>query len=74
MLTSGEVADEDVDALSKAAARIGRLDLQTIDGEPAAAHSLAPRLRERGFVPSPRGLVVYPQRPGHAPARADARG
>jgi ATP-dependent Lhr-like helicase len=74
LLTGGEVDDEDVDVLSMAAARIGRLDLQTIDGEPAAAHALAPRLRERGFVPSPRGLVVYPQRPGRAPARADARG
>ncbi len=74
MLTSGDLADTDVAALSKAAARIGRLDLQTIDGEPAASHPLAPRLRDAGFVSSPRGLVVYPQRPGLAHARADARG
>ncbi|MDQ6856966.1 MAG: DEAD/DEAH box helicase [Candidatus Dormibacteraeota bacterium] len=74
MLTCGEVADRDIDALTTVAAHVGRLDLQTIDGEPAASHPLAPRLREGGFVPSPRGLVVYPQRPGHVHARADARG
>ncbi len=46
------------------AARVGRLDLQTIDGEPAGVARLAPRLRDAGFAPSPRGLVAYPQRPG----------
>ena len=75
MLTCGDVGDEDIDALSSVATRIGRLDLQTIDGEPAAPHQLAPRLRAGGFVPSPRGLVVYPHRPGGAVrGRADARG
>jgi ATP-dependent helicase Lhr and Lhr-like helicase len=64
MLTCGEIADGDVDALSKVAARLGRLDLQSIDGEPATLHPLASRLRTIGFAPSPRGLVVYPQRPG----------
>jgi ATP-dependent Lhr-like helicase len=74
MLTCGAVGDDDIDALTTVAARIGRLDLQAIDGEPAAAHQLAPRLRGGGFVPSTRGLVVYPHRPGHVHARADARG
>ena len=74
MLTCGDVGDEDIDALTTVAARIGRLDLQTIDGDPAAAHHLAPRLRAGGFVPSPRGLVVYPHRPGRVHARVDARG
>jgi ATP-dependent Lhr-like helicase len=74
MLTCGDVGDEDIDALTTVAARIGRLDLQTIDGDPAAAHHLAPRLRAGGFVPSTRGLVVYPHRPGRVHARADARG
>jgi ATP-dependent Lhr-like helicase len=64
MLTCGEIADDDVDALAKVAARLGRLDLQSIDGEPAPSHPLASRLRTIGFAPSPRGLVVYPQRPG----------
>ncbi len=74
MLTCGEVSDADIDALATVAARIGRLDLHTIDGEPAAAHGISARLRTAGFVPSPRGLVVYPPRPGQAHARADARG
>ncbi|PZR79177.1 MAG: hypothetical protein DLM65_11310 [Candidatus Aeolococcus gillhamiae] len=74
MLTCGEVGEHDLEALSTVAARIGRIDLQSIDGEPAAAHPLAPTLREAGFVPSPRGLVVYPQRQGAAHARADGRG
>lgn len=74
MLTCGELVDDDLSALSKVATRLGRLDLQSIDGEPAALHPLAPRLRTGGFVTSPRGLVVYPQRPGPVHARADARG
>ncbi len=74
MLTCGAVGDDDIGALSTVAARIGRMDLQAIDGEAAAAHPLAGRLRAAGFVPSPRGLVVYPQRVHPAHARADARG
>ncbi len=74
MLTCGEPGDDDVEALSRVAARIGRMDLQAIDGEAAVTHPLAARLRAAGFVPSPRGLVVYPQRPAPVHARADARG
>ncbi len=74
MLTSGEADDEDIAALSRVAVRTGRLDLQTIDSEPAASHPLAARLRAGGFVPSPRGLVVYPKRPAPVHARADVRG
>jgi ATP-dependent helicase Lhr and Lhr-like helicase len=73
MLTSGEPSDDDIGALSTVAARMGRIDLQTIDGAPATSHPLAGRLRCAGFVSSPRGLVVYPQRQGAVHARADAR-
>ena len=73
MLTCGAVDEDGIGALCTVAARIGRMDLQSIDGEPAQTHPLAPRLRDGGFVPSPRGLVVYPQRPGTLHARADAR-
>jgi ATP-dependent Lhr-like helicase len=74
MLTNGDPSDDDLAALGIVAQRAGRIDLHTIDGAHAASHPLAARLRAAGFVPSPRGLVVYPQR--HAPvhAGADARG
>jgi ATP-dependent helicase Lhr and Lhr-like helicase len=74
MLSSGEPEDDDIAMLGEVAARIGRLDLQTIDGEPASGHALANRLRAAGFASSPRGLVLYPQRPAPMHARADARG
>jgi ATP-dependent Lhr-like helicase len=64
LLTIADPDDEDVAALSRVAMRFGRLDLHTIDSEPAASHRLAARLRAAGFVSSPRGLVVYPPRPG----------
>jgi hypothetical protein len=74
LLTSGDPDDEDVEALSRVAARIGRLDLRTIDSEPAAEHPLAARLRAAGFVSSPHGLVVYPERPVAMQARASFPG
>ncbi|MBJ7608397.1 MAG: DEAD/DEAH box helicase [Candidatus Dormibacteraeota bacterium] len=74
LLTAGEPDDVDIALLAEVASRLGRLDLQTIDGHSAAGHPLATRLRAAGFVPSTRGLVLYPPRP-HAPhPRADARG
>jgi hypothetical protein len=60
--------------LTHVAARIGRLDLQTIDGDPASGHALAARLRSAGFVSSPRGIVLYPPRRDLQHARADSRG
>jgi len=74
MLTAGQVGDEDIGALSTLAVRRGRLDIQTVDGEPAASHAIATRLRAEGFVASPRGLVAYPHRQPESHARADARG
>ncbi len=74
MLTAGEVGDADIAALSVIASRNGRLNLLTIDGEPAAGHPLASRLRESGFVPSPRGLVAYPDLSPRPRPKANARG
>ncbi len=74
MLSSGEPDDTDIELLTGVAARMGRLDLQSIDGEAASGHALATRLRSAGFVSSPRGLVFYPPRPAAMHARADARG
>jgi ATP-dependent Lhr-like helicase len=73
MLTSGEPDDTDIDLLAEVAARMGRLDLQAIDGEAASGHALAARLRSAGFVSSPRGLVLYPPRPAPMHARAGTR-
>jgi ATP-dependent Lhr-like helicase len=73
MLSSGEPDDGDIDLLADVAARMGRLDLQTLDGEPASGHALAARLRSAGFVSSPRGLVLYPPRPASMNARAAIR-
>ncbi|HEY8756184.1 MAG TPA: DEAD/DEAH box helicase, partial [Candidatus Dormibacteraeota bacterium] len=74
MLTTGEPDDDDIAELSRVAMRIGRLDLHTIDSEPAASHPLAARLRAAGFVSSPRGLVVYPGRLAPVRARASLPG
>ncbi|HSP64993.1 MAG TPA: DEAD/DEAH box helicase [Candidatus Deferrimicrobium sp.] len=74
LLTCGDVDDADIAALTTVAARVGRLDLHAIDGEPAASHRLASRLRDGGFAPSTRGLVAYPHGPGQVHARVDARG
>jgi ATP-dependent Lhr-like helicase len=73
LLSDGSPDSEDIAALATAAVRLGRIDLQTIDGEPAAFHQLATRLRDAGFVPSPRGLILYPQRPARQHAGAVAR-
>jgi hypothetical protein len=72
MLTSGSADDDDVAALIAVGPRLGRIDLRSIDGEPAAAHPLAGRLRAAGFVPSTHGLVIYPARSARVEARADA--
>jgi ATP-dependent Lhr-like helicase len=74
MLTNGDPSDDDLAALDIVAQRAGRIDLHSIDGHHAASHPLAARLRAAGFVPSPRGLVVYPHRHTPVHARADARG
>jgi ATP-dependent Lhr-like helicase len=74
MLTSGEPDDDDIAELSRVAIRIGRLDLRSIDSEPAASHPLAARLRAAGFVSSPHGLVVYPGRLAPVRARASLPG
>jgi ATP-dependent Lhr-like helicase len=73
LLTNGEPGDGDIAALSVVASRLGRLDVRTIDGEPAGAHGLAGRLRAAGFTPSPHGLVSYPPRHVYANATAGAR-
>ena len=73
MLCNGVPDDADIAALTAVALGLGRHELATIDGEAAAGHRLAGVLRDAGFVPSPRGLVLYPQRSAAGRVRADAR-
>ncbi|MGH7723518.1 MAG: Lhr family helicase [Candidatus Dormibacteria bacterium] len=72
LVSNGDPDDDDVAALARVALRSGRLDLHTIDSEPAAGHPLAERLRAAGFIRSPRGLVLYPPRAGQGPAHVVA--
>ena len=74
LLVHGDPGEDDLAALAVVASRTGRLDLQAVDGEPATSHPLQGRLRPMGFVPGPRGLVLYPPRHQVAHAGAHARG
>ena len=64
LLTVGAdaVPVEALAALATVAARLGRLELHTIDGVAAQDSIVAPALRAAGFGISPRGLVLYPER------------
>ncbi|HEX3607694.1 MAG TPA: DEAD/DEAH box helicase, partial [Candidatus Dormibacteraeota bacterium] len=64
LLTSGEPGPGALAALASLGARLGRLELLTVDGEPVHGSALEPALREAGFGPSPRGMVLW-----GAPAR-----
>ncbi len=63
LLCAGQPDEDDISALAAVAVRLGRLDLQSIGGQPPTTHPLASLLKAAGFVASPRGLVLYPQRP-----------
>ena len=62
LLTWGEVAPDHVAALAGVAARSGRLELRSVDGEPVRGSGVEAALRAAGFGVSPRGLVLYPER------------
>lgn len=62
LLTHGEVGAEAVSLLHIVAIRRGRVELHTVDGKPVETSRVVPLLRSQGFVPSPRGLVLYPRR------------
>jgi ATP-dependent Lhr-like helicase len=58
LLTFGEVADEHLAALADAAPRLGRIELQRVDGEHVSASPLLTALRAAGFKSTPRGLSL----------------
>lgn len=60
LITFGEPEPSHLALLAGLAARLGRLELQRVDGRPAFESPLAPKLLEAGFRSSPRGLVVWP--------------
>jgi ATP-dependent Lhr-like helicase len=68
LLTFGEVSPEHLSALARVATRAGKVEVTTIDGEPAAGSSLEPAMRGVGFGVSPRGLVIWPDNRGIATA------
>jgi ATP-dependent Lhr-like helicase len=68
LLTFGGADRRHLAAMARVATRAGKVEVTTIDGEPAAGSSLEPAMREVGFGVSPRGLVIWPERRGSATA------
>ncbi|MEA2645489.1 MAG: ATP-dependent helicase Lhr and Lhr-like helicase [Chloroflexota bacterium] len=62
LLSFGSVGREAMTALAATAARAGKVEVQSLDGEPVAGSTLEPLMREVGFGVSPRGLVLWPER------------
>ncbi|GAC1339653.1 MAG: DEAD/DEAH box helicase [Candidatus Dormibacteria bacterium] len=64
MLSFGAVGAAAVSALGIVAARLRKLEVMTVDGIPVSSSPLAGALREAGFVPTPRGLILVPASSG----------
>ncbi|HEY8737886.1 MAG TPA: DEAD/DEAH box helicase [Candidatus Dormibacteraeota bacterium] len=62
LLTVGDVAAAHLQALAGAAARVDKVEIQTVDGAPVQDWPLQNLLREAGFGATPRGLVLWPER------------
>ncbi len=59
LLTAGEPGPEALAALAGVADRVGKLEILTVDGEPVRGTAIEAGLREAGFGPSPRGMVLW---------------
>ncbi|MDQ6882637.1 MAG: DEAD/DEAH box helicase [Candidatus Dormibacteraeota bacterium] len=67
LLTVGHVTLPHLQALAGTAARVDKLEIQSIDGAPVKESPLQDLLREAGFGTTPKGLVLWPERrPAHA--------
>jgi len=67
LLTVGDVQLSHLHALAGIAARIGKLEIQSIDGQAIKGSHLDGMLREAGFGTTPKGVVLWPERrPVHA--------
>jgi ATP-dependent Lhr-like helicase len=62
LLTLGQVGVEHFHALAEALGRMGKVEVQAVDGNPVLGSALEPVMREAGFNLSPRGLVRWPDR------------
>jgi ATP-dependent Lhr-like helicase len=62
LLTAGDVQPAHLRALAAIAARVDKLEIQSIDGAPIKASPLEGMLREAGFGTTPKGVVLWPER------------
>jgi len=62
LLTAGDVQPAHLRALAAIAARVDKLEIQSIDGAPIKASALEGMLREAGFGTTPKGVVLWPER------------
>ena len=62
LLTVGEVRLSHLQALAGIAARVGKLEIQSIDGDVIKGSRLEGTLREAGFGTTPKGVVLWPER------------
>jgi ATP-dependent Lhr-like helicase len=62
LITNGNVGVPHLQTLADAAARIGKLEIQSVDGAPVKGTPTEARLRETGFGTTPKGLVLWPER------------
>jgi ATP-dependent Lhr-like helicase len=62
LLTAGEVKPAHLHALAALAARVDKLEIQSIDGAPIKGSPVEGVLRESGFGTTPKGVVLWPER------------
>ncbi|MFN2464859.1 MAG: DEAD/DEAH box helicase [Candidatus Dormibacteria bacterium] len=63
LMASTDAGRDDLAALASAVVHMGKVEVRTVNGDPAATSPVAEMMREVGFGISPRGLVIYPGRP-----------
>ncbi|HEY9288751.1 MAG TPA: DEAD/DEAH box helicase, partial [Candidatus Dormibacteraeota bacterium] len=62
LLTIGEVDVAHLAALAQIAAKVDKLEIQSVDGAPVKASRYEAQLREAGFGNTPKGVVLWPER------------
>jgi ATP-dependent Lhr-like helicase len=68
LLTFGNASTAALRALAAVAGRTGKVEVVTVDSDPVSGSRLEPMMREVGFGVSPKGLVLWPERPSSATA------
>ena len=67
LLTVGDIEVAHLAALAQIAAKVDKLEIQSVDGAPVKGSRYEGLLREAGFGNTPKGVVLWPER---APVRA----